>query len=134
MSIDSPVDTLHRCIAHACYVGFPEIEYEDRDWSIRDKIVMVTKTRLHTERDITVQAMFPQTWGSTALGFGGIGGQAMTPAYTVVIESPYAGYLVYFGGRIAYNITRANEQFFKDIADYTMHEVNGAKKRYERPD
>lgn len=29
--------------------------------------------------------MFPQAWGSTSLGFGGIGGQAMTSAYTTVI-------------------------------------------------
>jgi hypothetical protein len=132
MSIDYPVDTLHRCIAHACYKGFPEIEYEDRDWSITDKKVFVTKARPHSERDITVQAMFPQTWSSTALGFGGLGGQVMTSAYTVVIKSQYAGYLVYFGGRMAYNITRANDQFFKDIAECRMHEVKGAKEKYER--
>ena len=28
--------------------------------------------------------IFQQIWGSTALGFGGIGGQAMTSAYTYV--------------------------------------------------
>ena len=28
--------------------------------------------------------VFPQVWGSTTLGFGGIDGSAMTEAYTVV--------------------------------------------------
>jgi hypothetical protein len=49
-----------------------------------------------------------------------------------VIKSQYAGYLVYFGGRLAYKITAANNQFFEDISGFWMHEVNGAKERYER--
>ena len=32
--------------------------------------------------------IFDQLWGSTALGFGGIGGQTMTTATTVVL-TPY---------------------------------------------
>ena len=35
---------------------------------------LVEKSRKHTFYDLTVYNMFPQTWGSTALGFGGIGG------------------------------------------------------------
>lgn len=48
--------------------------------------------------------MFPQTWGSTALGFGGIGGQAITNAYTIIVECEHTGYrAVYFGGgKLAY--------------------------------
>jgi hypothetical protein len=41
---------------------------------------------------MTVAAMFVQTWGSTALGFGGIGGQAITSAYVCVIESNLIGF------------------------------------------
>lgn len=29
--------------------------------------------------------MFPQTWGDTSLGFGGMGGQAITTALTTII-------------------------------------------------
>ena len=48
--------------------------------------------------------MFQQTWGSTALGYGGIGGAVMTPAYTVVVS--YENHMrVYFGGgRLVYEL------------------------------
>ena len=46
---------------------------------------------------------FPQVWGSTALGFGGIGGQALTTAQTYVILAQGSIY-VYFGSRFAYEI------------------------------
>lgn len=48
---------------------------------------------------------FEQVWGSTALGFGGIGGQAMTSARTFVFISPYhKTCYVYFAGRFAYEV------------------------------
>lgn len=46
---------------------------------------------------------FPQTWGSTALGFGGIGGAAMTTAQTYVVLAN-GSVFVYFGSRFAYEI------------------------------
>lgn len=52
--------------------------------------------------------MFPQTWGSTALGYGGIGGQAVTVAYTVIVRCKYTSFAaVYFGqgGRLAYLVS-----------------------------
>ena len=51
---------------------------------------------------------FPQTWGSTALGFGGPGGQMITSAQTVVVIDHYGPdgktprAVVYFGGEFAY--------------------------------
>ena len=42
-----------------------------------------TKGRLPSVDDYELH-IFQQTWGSTALGFGGIGGQAMTTANTYV--------------------------------------------------
>lgn len=36
--------------------------------------------------------MFLQTWGDTSLGFGGIGGQTMTSAYTAVVRDIYSGW------------------------------------------
>ena len=82
------------------------------------------------ERDIEVR-MFPQTWSSTALGFGGIGGQAITSAYTVVITSgDHAA--VYFGGRFAYLVKDwgSCEDFRKDLSATSMAAIDRAKKRY----
>ena len=77
--------------------------------------------------------MFEQTWASTALGFGGIGGQALTGAYTVIIDNLYtAEYSVYFGGRFAYKVDNPNKTFFEDIANQDMSQVLGHKKRYAR--
>ena len=86
---EHPITDLADCIAHAQYEGFSDIHYENRDWQVyRDtgEDVRVPKTRRPTTRDFGVYAMFPQTWGSTALGHGGVGGAAMTTAYTVVLE------------------------------------------------
>lgn len=126
-----PVQTLANVLAHAQYEGFPEIEYEDRDWSQKEK-VMVTKTRRHRNDDIAVIAMFPQAWSSTALGFGGLGGQAITTAYTIVLKSEYwHGYAVYFGSRFAYMVAKANEQFYLDLQAQHMAEV-ASRRKYEK--
>ena len=130
------VQVLHMAIAHALYEGFDVYTYEDRDWeaySKGNKDARVTKTRKHTDYDISIEAMFPQTWGSTALGFGGIGGAAMTTAYTIVIRSELTGqYCVYFSGGLAYRIERPTKEFFEDIAAMRMKECKGAKERYEQ--
>ena len=69
--------------------------------------------------------MFPQTWGSTALGFGGIGGQAMTSAYTVVVADIQHNYYgVFFGERLAYLITTPNDVFFEDLRRGNMAAVS----------
>ena len=126
-----PVQTLANVLAHAQYEGFPQIEYEDRDWSQKER-VMVTKTRRHRVDDIAVIGFFPQAWGSTALGFGGIGGQAITTAYTIVLESAhFRGYAVYFGGRFAYNVKKASEQFYLDLQVQNMSAVSDRRK-YEK--
>lgn len=136
MRDEYPVNTLHKAMAHAAYEAFPDYHYEDRDWeaySKGDKNKTVSKTRKHTDYDLTVYAMFPQTWGSTALGFGGIGGAAMTTAYTIIIESELvAGLAVYFGGHFAYRIDRPNEKMLEDIARQCMADVKSAKGLYER--
>lgn len=130
------VQALHNALAHALYQAFDDYVYEDRDWAAYekgDKKATITKSRKYTDYDVTVEAMFPQTWGSTALGFGGIGGAAMTTAYTIVIRSDLNGqYAVYFGGSFAYRIDRPNEQFFLDIQHNRIHQRSGAKTRYER--
>lgn len=78
--------------------------------------------------------MFPQTWGDTSLGFGGIGGQAMTTAYTTVICEEYIGYYgVFFHERLAYIIKNPNDKFFNDLYKMKMSDVahSGTYRRRE---
>jgi hypothetical protein len=66
--------------------------------------------------------VFPQTWGSTALGFGGVGGCAMTSAYTTVVICGNQA-AVYFGARLAYKVTNPTPKFFDDLAHRNMREL-----------
>ena len=78
--------------------------------------------------------MFPQTWGSTSLGFGGIGGQAMTTAYTVVVNDYNDGYCsVFFGDQLAYLIKNPNQLFYEDMKKCSMKPVYKAGA-YRRDD
>lgn len=66
---------------------------------------------------------FDQTWGSTALGFGGVGGSAMTTERTYVFI-PYHVDMAYvfFGSRFAYRC-RINDEFRKDLNNHNMASV-----------
>lgn len=72
--------------------------------------------------------MFVQNWSSTALGFGGIGGQAFTNAYTIIISGPSGEYAVYFGGRFAYMIEHPTDKFYQDLREHSMLPVAQAGK------
>lgn len=77
--------------------------------------------------------MFSESWPSTALGFGGVGGQAFTDAYTVIIEDTYTlEFSVYFGGRFAYKVTDPNRIFYHDVQMHDMSKVLEHKARYAR--
>lgn len=73
--------------------------------------------------------IFEQTWGSTALGFPGFGGQSITSAYTFVLVpySPELPCFVYFGGRFAYAVPYG-EEFVKDIVRQNMASVRESGK------
>lgn len=85
---------------------------------------------LKCDQDIVVFRSFMQTWGSTALGFNTIGGQAMTSRVTTVIKTNDCKYYVFFGGRLAYCIEEPSEEFFKDLIDCHMVDCATAMKRY----
>lgn len=118
MQLPSPIATVASALHHAAYVALPLYTYETRDlsamrgWSAEKRMeAMRTRTeprktvaRRPDESQCEVHAMFAQTWGSTSLGFGGIGGAAMTPAYTVVIRGPGGDFAVYWNGRLAYTV------------------------------
>jgi hypothetical protein len=122
---ENPISDLADCIAHAQYEGFSDIYYEKRDWkAYRETAIDVRfpDTRRPTTRDFGVYAMFPQTWGSTALGHGGMGGAAVTTAYTVVLEC-YATqeFLVYFGGQYCYTVSRSSRNIDVFVEDCRNH-------------
>lgn len=90
--------------------------------------------------------VFPQIWSSTALGFDGCGGQAITEAYTTVVEmtsykvesgKDIKGivykelddkvYAVFFDGRIAYMCLNPNSEFFRDFDRMCMKPQRGAE-------
>lgn len=74
--------------------------------------------------------MFQQLWGSTALGYGGIGGSAMTTANTYVIySSDIRVYRIYFGGdQLAYELKNPNKKFFEDLKKERLEDVYGYKR------
>lgn len=118
MSYENPVATLAAALHHAELVALSPLTYDAEDhaamvgWSVErrmearaDKTVPLKRvTRRPTIDECEVVAMFSQTWGSTAMGFGGIGGAAMTAAYTVIIRGPANDYAVYWHGRLGYRV------------------------------
>lgn len=72
--------------------------------------------------------VFPQTWGSTALGFGDVGGCAITKVYTTVIYEEYLNVAgVFFGERLAYIVKKPNKIFFEDLNKMNMKSVQECK-------
>lgn len=86
-------------------------------------------TDLEISYDVTLYT-FPQTWGSTALGFGGYGGQMLTRAQTTVImvSTTHEYGAVFFGGKFAYSVENVNEAFIKDVSQFRMEPVYRASK------
>lgn len=68
-------------------------------------------------RDVEVYS-WPQTWGDTACGFGGYGGQTITTRQTCVVISSYytETALVYHAGRFAYAVKRPGDEFWSAFA------------------
>ena len=87
--------------------------------------------------------VFTQTWASTALGFGGVGGSAMTTKYTTVFrtqlipiypdslfDNDVIFYTVFFDGEFAYIIqsdNKRNEKIEEDIQRRDMKSVKGSE-------
>lgn len=86
--------------------------------------------KLGHRRDILDIQTFSQTWGSTALGFGGIGGNALTTANTTVIRLGNGQWPVFFGSRLAYVVENPTKEFYKDLLNRRMADCQTAAKRY----
>ena len=81
--------------------------------------LQMARPRRPTEDECEVY-LFMQTLGSTALGFGGIGGQAITSAYTTVVLGPCRDAAVYFNGRLAYTVDRISQEFMECVRRHEM--------------
>jgi hypothetical protein len=142
MQLGTPLDAISDAIGAAAFRDMPDIEYESRDYSQKDKFAafgdlpIVKRKRRPMPYELEVD-VFAQSWGSTALGYGGMGGSAVTPAYTVIVC--YRSICcVYFGsgGQLAYAID-TNElsddglkAFNEDIHRHCMADKRTAIIRY----
>jgi len=139
---ENPITDLADCIAHAQYAGFSDIHYETRDFekiraakTAEEKAAALHATtpahRRPTTRDFGVYNFFDQTWGSTSLGHGGMGGAAVTTAYTVILYCMSTQeFLVYFGGSYCYTIKGRNEAFLEDCKNRCVAGKREAKTKY----
>lgn len=143
MHLGSPLDAISHAIGAAAFKDMPDIEYQTRDYSQRGNfapqdIPYVKRLRRPMPHELEV-IVFPQTWGSTALGYGGMGGSAMTPAYTVIVILGTI-HCVYFGdgGRLAYRIygtkltTKGLDAFTDRIRRRIMPGIAEAEKLFEQ--
>lgn len=143
-NLTNPVQVLANVTAKATYTKvFPDINYWSRNFEATAKMnvselkalgnhnyethphLWIAKERNPTTYDFSVVGFFPQTWGSTALGFGGIGGAAVTTAYTVVLKMNNY-YAVFFSDSLAYTIQDPKPQFFEDMKNQRMASVSNS--------
>lgn len=134
MGPGSPFQALHEALASAVHQDLPSIRYWQRDWPAFQKLAAEERKKLgaadgpgdwaerRPSAAETLVTMFPQMWNSTACGYGGIGGAAMTTAYTIVVSFRGVS-CVYFGcGRLAYALdeqiqsAKGGEQFRQDMS------------------
>ena len=134
------MNDLAAAMHQACLRDLPPIHYIGYDPAkAKLKIPYAEKctkplTRRPEPYDLDGVEMWAQTWGSTALGFGGIGGAAMTTATVILVWGHNRnGVAVYFGGRHAYTIRRPNEKFHEDCRAKRLCDVGLYEERYESP-
>ncbi len=147
MRLSSPIEALAAALHHAAHVALPVFEHEtvdyaavaaERDAALRERrpakpmsqMPRVLARRRPLPDECRVVAMFPQTWGMTSLGFGGLGGSAVTPAYTTLIEGPAGDVAVYWAGQFAYLVPArgpSDAQRTRWQAD-TAHQLTAPRK------
>lgn len=133
MRADNPVESL----ASSLYTALadpnilPDVEYNA--FPTAEQRASNKPGDLRTRRPVAGEIEcyhFPQLWPSTALGFGGVGGSAMTTAYTTVLV--HAGKAaVFFGGQYAYTVPATLGVLNEDIGKRNMAPVK-EKGRYEQ--
>jgi hypothetical protein len=144
----NPIQVLHEALGAALYRDLPDVTYEVEDWKALKALSKEEQAEAYknktfpkikrTERPRPEEVevyLFPQTWGSTALGYGGVGGSAMTADYTVVVVL-YNDVCVYFGrDQLAYKLNLLNcsqegrHKFLEDLLSHSIASVTD-KRRY----
>ena len=114
MNYNSAIESLHEALASAVHRDLPDIEYERRIYEKWDskKFATTKAMPIHTteiakrrpDRSEVEVIMFNEMWGSTALGYGGMCGSAMTNAYTVLCQCGNVLCVYFGGGRLGYRI------------------------------
>lgn len=90
-----------------------------------------SKTKIYPN-DLEVY-MFPQVWGSTSLGFGGMGGQMICSELTTIMgDAQNNVWGVFFGERCAYIVTNPTPEFWNDAREWCMESVPQAHIKYQR--
>lgn len=153
MQDNSPILTLHQAMASALLLDHQGIINASTDWEAvgrMDEALGGAAAKAHfaangyplrqvvrrpSEEELKV-VMFPQLWGSTSLGYGGLGGAAMSPAYTVLVTLDECTCVYFGGGRLAYrvNLNQATAEqahaWEQDIAARQVAGRRGAVGRY----
>lgn len=96
------------------------------------KLIKVCKKDAGYGEDALVYC-FPQSWASTALGYEGIGGAAISEAYTVVIQGENRA-AVYFGSEyMAYEVATntGSSNFWADLYNMKLLNLNRAVDSYD---
>lgn len=109
------------CVGLACAKDLPDISYKKKEFKkgvpFRE---MPDVDALRRPQPHEVDAYsFPQMWGSTALGFGGMGGASMTTAQTTIVMY-HRSAAVYFGTQFAYAIPAVTPQFMDDVKQHRV--------------
>lgn len=130
------ISDIQKAIYHCLFYLIREVEEIRIDWSLakqkydikeklpsytEDSSIYKTYRRQIDESYIEDLTIFPETWGSTSLGFKGvIGGAAITTALTIIIVIQNIAY-VYWGSSYAYSLNLSNkedyERYIKTIKD-----------------
>lgn len=121
----------------ACATDLPDIEYHQFTPAMRREGKLPAegplKKRRPNQYDLDDVIVFTQLWATTALGFGGMAGQACTTAPTIIFRLKES-YAVYFGCQFAYLINNPNGRFWSDVSERSMVDVSRAKTRYSKED
>lgn len=73
-----------------------------------------------------------QVFGSTAVGFPGMGGAAMTPAQVAVALAGSGGACVYVADRLCYLISLANDTFAADLERRALIDASRYTGQYDQ--
>lgn len=131
MKAGNPIESLAKSLYTALLDSnvLPDIEYiHQSHQDKKDGKEGVMKKRRPHETEVNI-VQFQQIWGSTALGFGGVGGQAMTSAYTTVVIL-YEYCAVFYAGGYAYTVENT-EAFWNDVKEHKIEGIRGSKSKYK---